>query len=96
MKRIFIFIIVLVAILIGLSFAVLNANPVPLDYYFGNGEFPLSLILVATLGAGCVLGVIATLGLVLIAKRETAKLRHDLKLKDKEVANLRSLPITDK
>jgi putative membrane protein len=96
MKRLISFIIFLITIIFGLIFAVLNAEPVAFNYYLGKGEFPLSLILVITLAIGAVLGVLGSLTVVLKSKRELAKVRKTAKLQEKEVMNLRALPLKEK
>jgi putative membrane protein len=95
MKRIIILIIAIIAILFGLSFVVLNPDPVHLNYFVGSGDFQLSLVLVATLAIGCLLGILASLGVLLSVKHELAKAKRDLKLKEKEITNLRALPIKE-
>ncbi|MDE2088977.1 MAG: LapA family protein [Gammaproteobacteria bacterium] len=79
----------------GLSFAVLNAGPVHLNYYFGSRDVPLSVALVLTLLLGAVLGVFSSFGIVLKLRREIARLRKAVKLAEKEILNLRSIPIKD-
>lgn len=95
MKRIASFALLLLVSLLGLTFALMNAENVQLDYYFGSVQAPLSLLMVIALivGAGC--GVLASLGIILGLKRELAKLRKSNKLAEQEVANLRSLPLKD-
>lgn len=41
MARLLGFLLLLVLVLLGLSFAVLNAQPVALNYYFGFRQIPL-------------------------------------------------------
>lgn len=48
----------LIVAALGTLFAVLNAAPVPFDYYLGQGEFPLSLLLVVVLATGILLGIL--------------------------------------
>ena len=83
------------AVIGGLSFAVLNASPVHLNYYFGSRDVPLSVALVLTLLLGAVLGVVSSFGVVLKLRREIARLRKAVKLAEKEILNLRSIPIKD-
>jgi putative membrane protein len=96
MKRILFLVVFLVVAVFGLSFALMNAGDVQLDYYFGSFTAPLSLILVLALALGAVLGVLASIGMMLGQKREVAKLRKSVKLAEKEVSNLRALPLKDK
>ena len=95
MKRIFSLVFLLIVLLCGLFFGLLNAAPVRIDYYFGARELPLSLILVITLLAGAVCGVLAALGLIFGKNREISRLRKELKITGKELDNLRSLPYQD-
>lgn len=66
--RLFTFILFLCVVGLGTLFSVLNAVPVPFDYYLGQGEFPLSLLLVIVLASGVVLGVFSALPMVLSLK----------------------------
>ncbi|MCP3869061.1 MAG: LapA family protein [Gammaproteobacteria bacterium] len=79
--------------LIGAAFAVMNADPVSLDFYFGIRELPLSVVLVGAVCLGALLGMLASLGGFFRLKRENAELRRREKLVSEEVNNLRSLPI---
>jgi putative membrane protein len=95
MKRIFSLVLLLIVLICGLFFGLLNAEPVKIDYYFGARELPLSLTLVVTLLAGAVCGVLAALGLIFRKNREIARLRKELKITGKELGNLRALPYQD-
>jgi putative membrane protein len=95
MKRIIIFTVLLLVVLIGLSFALMNAGMVSLNFYFGKLEAPLSLVMVIALALGAVMGVLASLWVVVAQKRELGKLRKSVKITEKEIANLRSLPMKD-
>ncbi|WP_258868183.1 lipopolysaccharide assembly LapA domain-containing protein [Alkalilimnicola ehrlichii] len=68
-------ILLLVVVLFGLSFALLNAQPVELDYYLGMTTMPLSLALVLALIVGALLGVLASLTMWVRQRRELARLR---------------------
>ena len=86
---------ILLIMMIGAAFAVMNADPVMLNYYFGKQELPLSVVLVGAIGLGAVLGVLATLSGSLRLRRENMSLRHKARLATQEVNNLRALPIKD-
>lgn len=79
----------------SIAFAVLNADPVTLNYYIGSAETPLSLALVGALGSGALLGVMASTGVILRMKREISRLRRERKNTEKEITNLRNIPIKD-
>ncbi len=95
MKRIGTFLILCLVVFVGVVFAVLNAQPVLLNYYFGIREMPLSLVFILALIVGSVLGILASISLLIRSRREMQKLRKAAKLAEKEVTNLRSLPIRD-
>jgi len=96
MKRITLFILLLILAVLGIGFAVLNAEPVPFNYYLGSTEAALSLIVVLALALGALLGVIACLGLIVRQKRHNIRLRRKAALCEQELQNLRQIPIQDK
>lgn len=95
MKRIGTFLILCLVVFVGVVFAVLNARLVSLHYYFGSLKMPLSLVFILALIVGSVLGILASISLLIRSRREMQKLRKAAKLAEKEVTNLRSLPIRD-
>ncbi len=96
MKRVISFIVFFVVAAVGIAFAVLNADLVHLNYYFGASRAPLSLVLVLAIAAGAVLGIIASVGMLLRMKRDNARLRKAVDLSRKEIANLRAIPLRDR
>jgi len=95
MVRILYLFIFLVLVIFGIVFAVLNAEPVNLNYYVGSKEVALSLILVLAMIAGAIMGVIASASMIISNQREVKKLRKYVELAEKEVTNLRAIPIRD-
>lgn len=85
----------LLVIILGILFAVLNAESVQLNYYLGSVELPLSLVLVLSMTFGAILGVIASLGFVIASRRSTSKLKRSVEVAEKEIVNLRNIPIKD-
>lgn len=94
MKIVYLFLL-LVLIVFGIVFAVLNAEPVQLNYYFGSKQLALSLVLVLAMMLGAILGLAACAGMILSNRREVARLKKAAALAEKEVANLRAIPIRD-
>jgi len=78
MARIISLFFVLVILSFGLFFGLLNANEVQVNYYLGETALPLSVIIVASLIVGAILGAIASLGLVFRQKRQLGRLRRKL------------------
>jgi len=96
MLRIFYLLLFLLLIVIGIAFAVLNAEAVEFNYYFSSRQIPLSLVLVLAMFTGAILGVLASTGVIVGLKREAAKLRKSIELAEKEITNLRAIPIKGK
>ncbi len=92
MLRLFGFILLIILIVLGLSFAVLNAEPVPLNFYFGSRDIPLSLVVVLSLAAGAVIGVLVSMGMILRLKQQAAQLRRKLQRAQKAADQLSVLP----
>lgn len=85
----------LVLLIIGILFAVLNAEPVTLHYYFGDKNLPLSLIIISAIIIGALLGIVASAGIIIKLKRANSRLRKVSELSEKELTNLRTMPIKD-
>ena len=86
----------LIVIILGVVFAVLNAENVQLNYYLGSFELPLSLVLVLAMIIGAVLGIFASLSFIIGSRRNTSKLKRSVEVAEKEIVNLRNIPIKDK
>ena len=82
-------------IIFGIVFAVLNAESVQLNYYLGAVELPLSLVLVLAMIIGAILGIFASLSFVIGTRRNASKLKRSVAVAEKEILNLRNIPIKD-
>ncbi len=78
---------------IGVTFALLNAAPVSFHYYLGAKEIPLSILLVLSFVLGLLIAFIVMSISILRLKAQKRGLNKRLKLADKEIDNLRSLPV---
>lgn len=85
--------IIFVIVILGVVFAVLNAEPVRLNFYFGAKQLPLSLALILATLVGALLGVLASIQLIIKSRREVARMRRAAEIAEKEIANLRAIPI---
>ena len=85
--------ILLVFMIVGASFAVINDKPVVVDLYFITPEMPLSLLLLFALGSGILLGGLAGMVYFMRLKKENADLKRKARLVNEEVKNLRTMPI---
>lgn len=78
------------------SFALKNDQSVSVNYYFGiEWSGPLFAILGITLAVGLILGAIAMFPYSIKAKSQAGKAKRELAKIEKEVENLRKLPITE-
>lgn len=93
MSKLIYTVIVLVVVLFGIIFAILNAENVQLNYYFGSQQIPLSLVMVMSMIVGAVLGVFASISLIFRNRKEISRLRKASAMAEKEIANLRAIPI---
>jgi putative membrane protein len=87
------FILVVVFLIIGAAFAIINDQSVELDLYFMVTSLPLSLILLLATGVGILMGAVVSAFYFMRLRRENAVLRRQSRLVEQEVKNLRSLPI---
>jgi len=92
MTRLVGFLFLVVLVVLGLSFAVLNAQSVSLNYYFGYRDIPLSMVVVLSLAVGAVIDVLVSAGLILRMKAQTRQLRRKLRNAEKDSDQLRVLP----
>ena len=78
-----------------LGFAVKNDQPVTLRYFFGyEWQSSLVIVLLIFFAAGTAVGVISMLAIVLGQRRDIARLKRDIKLKDKltDISDMRKNP----
>ena len=68
----------LIIIVLGVTFAFLNAEPVVVNYYLGTTELPLSVLLVSVLGIGTFLGLMMSFLPMLKLKFSNRRLRKHL------------------
>ncbi|MEO1925536.1 MAG: LapA family protein [Gammaproteobacteria bacterium] len=95
MSRIFKLILVFAILLSGLAFHLKNNQLIELDYYVGVLNMPLSWLVVIVLFIGALLGVLASLPMIIILKQQKLKLERQIRNSEKEINNLRVMPIKD-
>lgn len=88
--------IILLVLLLVLFFTILNNEPVTVNYYMGEIDAPLALVIILSLASGAVLGLIFSLFAIMSARHEVSKLRREIKHTEQELMNLRNMPIKDK
>ena len=80
---------------LAVTFTLLNSQPVKLDFYIGHFETDLVIVIIVCLVLGSVLGITAVLGKLISFKQELLRKDKKIKVTEKEVENLRSLPLKD-
>jgi len=95
MKRIIYIAVVIVTLVIGAIFSARNAVLVKLDFMLVVVDVNLSLAIIIALILGAVLGVFTSLVWLISAKREIQRLKKQGVISDKELNNLRAMPIRD-
>ena len=95
MSRIAKWILFLAIFLFGLAFHLKNKQDMVLNYYVGSIELPVSLILLLVLCLGALLGALASLPIIIKLKQQKLKLQRQIKNCEKEINNLRVMPIKD-
>jgi putative membrane protein len=96
MKKIIYGAIMLVVILLSLAFAARNPQVVEIQYYFGlNWKGSLAALLLMAMSTGVLVGVMAMFIFALKSKRQASKARRYTEKIEKELENLRALPLKD-
>lgn len=85
----------LILIVVGISFAVLNASSVEVNLYFASITMPVSVLMILMLGIGMFVGFFIFMLRYFRLKSECRRLRNQLKLTEQEIKNLRTIPVTD-
>ena len=94
--RIISYFFLLIIVLFCMTFATLNSESVTINYYLGQSTLPFSLLLVIVFALGCLIGMIAGLWLLIKSKMSNYRLKQRLTLAEKEIENLRAIPLQDK
>lgn len=85
----------LLLVILGVSFSVLNANLVEINLYFETVTIPISVLLMIVFAIGLIFGVLFFSFRYLRLKFAYARLKKQLLLTEREVKNLRSIPLQD-
>jgi len=91
-KRIIYITLFFIILVCGLLFFIKNNQLQEVDYIIGNIELPLSILLLTSLAIGAILGIVATIPVILRLNHRKSRLEKQLKLSEREINNLRTLP----
>ena len=95
LKKIILLALSITVFIIGLAFYLRNDQLVKIDYFLGSLELSFSTWLLIVLVAGVLLGWLTTLPVIIKIKRRNARLARQVKVTEKEINNLRVLPVKD-
>ncbi|OGV25356.1 MAG: hypothetical protein A3F18_00130 [Legionellales bacterium RIFCSPHIGHO2_12_FULL_37_14] len=93
--RILIIMFYLILIMLGVTFSVLNSKIIDLNLYYLSLNLPISVLMLAALSIGILIGVLSFALRYLRLKLSFARLKSQLAMTEREVKNLRSIPIQD-
>lgn len=93
--RLFLLFFYLLVLMTLLAFAALNSNMIDLNLYWQHFQLPLAFIMVVCMGLGLLLGAVVFLGRYWQLRVQYFRAKHQVALLEKEIKNLRSIPIQD-
>lgn len=84
----------LISLLI-IIFALVNAQSVQFNYLLGRIQLPFSLAMLISLGFGALIGMLWTASWLFKQRSHTHELNKKVNLLQKEIDNLRAMPVKD-
>jgi lipopolysaccharide assembly protein A len=94
MMRIFLIIVLVVALVIGIAVGYFNAQSVHFNFLFGEVELPLIALLIADFLFAALLTLLVTSARMFGYATEIRRLRQQLRDTDTELKSLRNLPLS--
>lgn len=87
-KFVLVALVLLVILLLGVEFSILNADAVSVDYLLGKAQLPLSLLMVGAFATGALVTAAIGMFVVLPLRWKVARLRQAVTNKDQEITLL--------
>ena len=81
--------------LFGVTFAALNAGSIALNLYFKTITLPIAVLIISAFACGIIVGFMIFLGRYLGLRAKHYKVKHQLQVMEKEIKNLRTIPLKD-
>ena len=82
-------------LLLGLVFHVKNHQLVTLNYYVGEIQLSFSIIIVLAVCVGVLLGILASIPIIIRNKKLNGRLKKEIKHREIEINNYRITPTKD-
>ena len=95
MRIVLYFLIFILVCTLSVVFFAQNDQNVIVSYFVGQSEVPLAFVMVGCLIVGYLIGLASTAGILFKQKLKIKSSEKQLAQKNKELENLRSLPIRD-
>jgi putative membrane protein len=95
LKKLLYGIIFITVLIVGITFFMKNNHSVSFNYFLGMLDIKLSLLLLMTLILGTMMGILSLVPVIIHLKYKIAKLNRQVKIREKEVNNLRVIPVKD-
>lgn len=89
--RIISYIFLTIIVVLGFTFACLNAEAVNINYYIGSTTMALSMLLVMTVVIGMIIGFLVSLGWIFKLKRKVYHCRHQVKQLEQELIHSKNV-----
>ena len=80
---------IIVMLLFGLAFHVKNHQLVTLNYYVGEIQLSFSIIIVLAICIGVLLGILASIPIIIRNKQLNSRFEKEIKHREKEINNFR-------
>lgn len=93
--RMFTIVLYLLLITFGISFAALNAGTLTINLYITQFTTEVSIALLSSFGLGLIMGVGFCVNKIIKLKCELRKKRAQVRVMEKELNNLRVMPLKD-
>jgi len=91
MKTILYLVVLVIAVVFGLTFAYKNPGDVAISYYGFNGEWRLVVVLLVTFIAGALFGLLLTVISNLKVRRQLSRAKREVKKTTQELSAVKSL-----
>ena len=91
--RVLVWLFYVLLILLGASFAALNAGTVQVNLYVTTLSIPIAVLMTGMFGMGLLLGFFLSLLRYWRLKVELIKIKNQLKVSAREIKNLRDIPL---
>jgi uncharacterized integral membrane protein len=95
-KRLIFTVIFIVVLILGLLFFIKNNQVMEFNYIAGSKDLPVSFLLFASLCMGVLLGLVASLPVIVRLKQKSTKLEKQIRVIEKEINNIRVMPVRNK